>query len=86
MTHAGKTGAMRSGFGFERRRKEANAVFGKGRRLLPETELSGLCANEGAYWFRRGRGDWNSGRMRLTSIKRATYKLKNNEKPVLLAA
>ena len=32
-----------AGFQFERRRKGANAVFGNSRRLLPETELSGLC-------------------------------------------
>ena len=61
-----------SGFQFERRRKGANAVFGISPRLLPETKLSGLCADDaGAYWFRRGCGDWNSGRMRLTSLKRA---------------
>ena len=44
------------------------------------TELSRLRGSEGyavraddagAYWFRRGCGDWNSGRMRLTSLKRA---------------
>ena len=34
-----------AGFGFERRRKEANAVFGNSLWLLPETELSGLCAD-----------------------------------------
>ena len=31
------------GFGFERRRKGANAVFGNSLWLLPETKLSGLC-------------------------------------------
>ena len=40
----------------------------------------------GAYRFRRGRGNSNSGRMRLTSLKRATYKLKNNDNTVLAAA
>ena len=45
------------------------------------TELSRLRGREGyavradddagAYWFRRGCGDRNSGRMRLTSLKRA---------------
>lgn len=28
---------------------------------------NGLCDDEGAYWFRRGCGGRNSGRMRLTS-------------------
>ena len=32
-------------FGFGRRRKVANAVYGNSRRLLPETKLSGLCAD-----------------------------------------
>ena len=33
-------------FGFERRRKEVNAVFGKSLWLMPETKLSGLCAQK----------------------------------------
>ena len=33
-----------------------------------------ISSDEGAYWFRRGRGSGNSGRMRLTSLKWA----KNN--------
>jgi len=40
----------------------------------------------GAYRFRRGRGTGISGRMRLTSLKWATYKLKNNNRTVLAAA
>ena len=34
------------GFGFERRRKDANAVFGNSLWLLPETKLSGLCEKD----------------------------------------
>ena len=51
-----------------------------------EAELSGLCDDEGAYWFRRGYRSRNSERMRLTSLKRAAYKLKNNDNVVLAAA
>ena len=40
----------------------------------------------GMYRFRRGCGGRNSGRRRLTAIKRASYKLKNNNETVLLAA
>ena len=40
----------------------------------------------GMYRFRRGCGGRNSGRMRLTSLKWAAYKLKNNNDTVLLAA
>ena len=40
----------------------------------------------GMYRFRRGCGGRNSGRRRLTAIKRAAYKLKNNNETVLLAA
>ena len=40
----------------------------------------------GMYRFRRGCGGRNSGRRRLTAIKRAPYKLKNNNETVLLAA
>ena len=32
-----------------------------------EAEQSGLCDDEGAYWFRRGYRSRNSERMRLTS-------------------
>lgn len=61
-----------SRFQFERRGNGANAVFAKRRSLAAETETSAVCPDdEGAYWFRRGCGDWNSGRMRLTSLKRA---------------
>lgn len=42
--------------------------------------------DEGVYRFRRGYGGGNSGRMRLTSLKWATYKLKNNDNVVLAAA
>ena len=51
-----------------------------------EAERSGLCDDEGAYWFRRGRRSRNSERMRLTSLKRAPYKSKNNDNVVLAAA
>ena len=34
----------------------------------------------GVYRFRRGYGGGTSGRMRLTSLKRAIYKLNNNTK------
>ena len=38
-----KTNPKPKCFGFGRRRKEANAVFGNSLWLLPETKLSGLC-------------------------------------------
>ena len=48
---------------------------------------NGLCLDAGgAYWFRRGCRSRNSERMRLTSLKRAAYKLKNNDNVVLAAA
>ncbi len=47
----------------------------------------GACDDDaGPYWFRRGRGGGNSGRMRLSSLKWAPYKLKNNDNVVLAAA
>nr|DAL76990.1 MAG TPA: hypothetical protein [Caudoviricetes sp.] len=49
-------------------------------------EESGLCDEPGAYWFRRGRRGGNSGRMRLSSLKWAAYKLKNNDNVELVAA
>ena len=53
---------------------------GRSFRRQAETELSGLCDDEGAYRFRRGHGSGNSGRWRLATLKRALlYKLKNNE-------
>ena len=45
-----------------------------------------VSSDEGMYRFRRGYGGRNSGRMRLPSLKWATYKLKNNNDTVLLAA
>ena len=39
----------------------------------------------GAYRFRRGCGGRISGQRRLTSIKRVTYKLKNNNEVALAA-
>ena len=36
---------------------------------LRGSEGYAVRADEGAYWFRGGCGDWNSGRMRLTSLK-----------------
>lgn len=55
---------------------------------LPVLNQMGLLQslNLGAYWFRRGHGCGNSGRMGLSSEKRATYKLKNNDNEVLAAA
>ena len=44
---------------------------------------AGFATLWGAYWFRRGRRGRNSGQMRLTSLKWATYKLKNNDNVVL---
>ena len=41
-----KTNPKPVDFGFERRRKGANAVFGKSLWLMPETKLSGLCADD----------------------------------------
>ena len=41
-----KIKAQRSGFDFERRSKAANAVFGRGRSLEPETKMSGLCDDD----------------------------------------
>ena len=38
------------------------------------------CDDSGVYRFRRGYGGGTSGRMRLTSLKRAIYKLNNNTK------
>ena len=62
----------------KRRSKGASAVFTVSRRLAAETEASGLCDDEGVYRFRRGYGGGTSGRRRLTAIKRAIYKLNNN--------
>ena len=39
----------------------------------------------GVYRFRRGYGGGTSGRMRLTSLKRAIYKLNNNNKVAIAA-
>ena len=59
------------------------------------SELSALAGSEGygvysddkgAYRFRRGRCSGNSGRWRLATLKRATYKLKNDDNVVLAAA
>ena len=47
---------------------------------------AGVSYDLGAYWFRRGHGCGNSGRMCLPSLKQATYKLKNNDNEVLAAA
>ena len=43
------------------------------------------CDDEGVYRFRRGYGGGTSGRMRLTSLKRAIYKLNNNRKVAIAA-
>ena len=43
------------------------------------------CDDEGVYRFRRGYGGGTSGRMRLTSLKRAIYKLNNNNKVAIAA-
>ena len=56
------------------------AAFGK------VTEGMDVVDAIGMYRFRRGCGGRNSGRRRLTAIKRAPYKLKNNNETVLLAA
>ncbi len=60
----------------------------RGRDTSACAEPMGLLQslNLGAYWFRRGHGCGNSGRMGLSSKKRATYKLKNNDNEVLAAA
>jgi len=50
------------------------------------SEGYGVCSDEGAYWFRRGCGSWNSGQMRPASLKWVPYKLKNNDNVVLAAA
>ena len=42
-------------------------------------------AETGVYRFRRGYGGETSGRMRLTSIKRAIYKLNNNNTVAIAA-
>ena len=39
----------------------------------------------GVYRFRRGYGGGTSGRMRLTSLKRAIYKLNNNNTVAIAA-
>ena len=70
-----------SGFLFERRRDGVTELS-----RLRGSEGYAVRADEGAYWFRRGCGDWNSGRMRLSSLKWATYKLKNNDNVELVAA
>ena len=45
-----------------------------------------VCADDtGVYRFRRGYGGGTSGRMRLTSLKRAIYKLNNNNKVAIAA-
>ena len=58
--------------------------------FLPAPRLAVQAADApdimGMYRFRRGCGGRNSGRRRLTAIKRASYKLKNNNETVLLAA
>ena len=54
-------------------------------RRQAETELSRLCDDEGAYRFRRACGGRISGQRRLASIKRVTYKLKNNNEVALAA-
>ena len=50
------------------------------------SEGYGACDDEGAYRFRRGHGSGNSGRWRLATLKRAPYKLKNNDNTVAVAA
>ena len=50
------------------------------------SEWSVVCPDdEGVYRFRRGYGGGTSGRMRLTSLKRAIYKLNNNNKVAIAA-
>ena len=71
--------AKRLRFGEEGQRNER--AFGEAG-----SEGYGACPDEGAYWFRRGYRSRNSERMRLTSLKRATYKLKNDDNVVLAAA
>ena len=48
-------------------------------------ERYAACDDLGVYRFRRGYGGGTSGRMRLTSIKRAIYKLNNNNKVAIAA-
>ena len=61
---------------------EAEAVS----RLLRIAQAADAPDIMGMYRFRRGCRGRNSGRRRLTAIKRAPYKLKNNNETVLLAA
>ncbi len=50
------------------------------------SECSEVCPDdEGVYRFRRGYGGGTSGRRRLTAIKRAIYKLNNNNTVAIAA-
>ncbi|MDY5611708.1 MAG: hypothetical protein SPF38_01000, partial [Dysosmobacter sp.] len=53
---------------------------------IAEAELSAVCPDDaGVYRFRRGYGGGTSGRRRLTAIKRAIYKLNNNNTVAIAA-
>ena len=49
------------------------------------SERSAVCIDKGVYRFRRGYGGGTSGRRRLTAIKRAIYKLNNNNTVAIAA-
>nr|DAR32745.1 MAG TPA: hypothetical protein [Caudoviricetes sp.] len=68
-------------------RRRCNSIFVCFHTTICRCSRHGFAraAHTGAYRFRRGCGGRISGQRRLASIKRATYKLKNNNEVAVAA-